>query len=419
MTISQMEASKRRHSAVADAIEPNGVVLMEIHVRHTNEADTPRAVENLLTEMTDALQGKKPELCFLFVTHHHEEHFSTLAGTIQTRLGATDLLGCTTEAVIHDGSENEGLPGIVLWAMADTDAEFQTFHLQFERDQDQEKIECFGHPLINSLNDRPFGAVFLFCEPYSSSPHVCLPQLTDGLNGTPIFGGVASGGVGPGESCLFLNGEKIDFGAVGVVYRGEHRVRPIVSQGCRPIGHTFVITRAERNIIYELGGRPTMTQFREMFEDLGEEDQELVRQGPHLGVVTNEYKNEFQRGDFLVSNVLGSDPETGAIAVSQPVRAGRTVQFHVRDSVTADEDLLLMIEQDRKLYQEPVKGALLFNCNGRGERLFGTPHHDAAALREAYGEVPLAGFFAQGEIGPLGGRSYLHGFTTSIVLFEE
>ncbi|MBV08192.1 FIST N-terminal domain-containing protein [Rubinisphaera sp.] len=392
---------------------------MEIHVQHSSEADTSRALDELVTQLKIKLNGQTPRFGFLFVTHHHEDHFSTLSGSLQEKLGCQDFLGCTTEAIIAEKQEHENTPGIVVWLMSDTDAEIEGFHLQFERDQNHERIECYGHPLVNSLSERPYGAVFLFCEPYSSSPHVALPQLTDGLSGIPIFGGVASGGVGPGESCLFLNGEKIDHGAVGIVYRGDHRIRPIVSQGCRPIGHTFVVTKSEKNIVYELGGRPAMAQFREMFEDLTEVDQELVRQGPFFGVVTNEYKGEFQRGDFLVSGVLGSDPESGAIAVSQPVRVGRTVQFHVRDAITADEDLKLMIEQDRKLNKEKVKGVLLFDCNGRGEGLFGHSHHDVSAIQKAYGPTPLAGCYAQGEIGPLGENSHVHGFTASIALFEQ
>lgn len=390
---------------------------MKIHVQHSTESDTSLAVEEVVSQLKSRLDGSNPQFGLFFVTHHHEDEFDTICGKLQNQLGCQDLLGCTTEAVIAGCEEHENLPGLVAWVMCDTDAEFQSFHLQFERDED--RIECYGHPLVNHLSERPHGAVFLFCEPYSSSPHVALPQLTDALNGIPIFGGVASGGIGPGESCLFLNGEKVDHGAVGMVYRGDHRIRPIVSQGCRPIGHTFVVTKAEKNIIYEIGGRPTMTQFREMFEELSEEDQELVRQGPHFGAVTNEYKHDFKRGDFLVSSVLGSDPETGAIAVSQPVRVGKTVQFHVRDSVTADEDLQLMIGQDLEENKDDVTGILLFNCNGRGEGMFGQMHHDAEALIKAYGEKPLAGFFAQGEIGPLGDRSYLHGFTSSIALFEQ
>ncbi|MCA8989165.1 MAG: FIST C-terminal domain-containing protein [Planctomycetaceae bacterium] len=390
---------------------------MEIHVTHSTESETALAVEDALTQMREKLGGKTPQLGFFFVTHHHEDHFPTLAGTLQNGLNCDVMLGCTTETIVANNAEYENSPGLALWMMVDPSATFEPFRLTFERDLENDTIQCHGCEF--EPQPATHGAVLLLCEPYSSSPYVALPQLAEQLHQFPVFGGVASGGLGPGESVLFLDGELIDHGAVGVVYRGEHRVRPIVSQGCRPIGHTFVVTRAEKNIVYELGGRASMAQFREMFEDLKDEDKELVRRGPHFGVATNEYKSEFCRGDFLVSNVLGSDPETGAIAVSQPVRPGRTVQFHVRDAITADEDLRLMIAQDCKQNSKPVAGALMFDCNGRGEQLFGMPHHDALMFQQAYGNIPLAGCFAQGEFGPLGERSYLHGFTASIALFEK
>ncbi|MBB02763.1 MAG: FIST N-terminal domain-containing protein [Rubinisphaera brasiliensis] len=389
---------------------------MKIHVQYSTEAETPRAVDEVVNGLLEKLDGAHPELTFLFVSHHHEDHFSTLAGQIRSRLNSKHLVGSTAEGIVAGDRELEERPGLVAYVIADSGAVIQPFHMEFQRDDEQ--ILCFGGPEnIGSEGDN--GAVFLFCEPYSSSAPVALPELSESQGHLPIFGGVASGGIGPGENCLFLDGEKIDHGAIGVVYRCKQKLRQIVSQGCRPIGYTFVITKSEKNIIYELGGLPAMQQFREMFKELTEDDQELVRQGPHLGVVTNEYKEIFERGDFLVSNVLGSDPESGAIAVSQAVRPGRTVQFHVRDAITADEDLRLMIEQDKSYHSNKVIGSLLFTCNGRGEKLFGAANHDVKAIQDAYGPIPTAGFFAQGEIGPLADRSYLHGFTASIVLFEE
>ncbi|MBL4883795.1 MAG: FIST C-terminal domain-containing protein [Planctomycetaceae bacterium] len=390
---------------------------MKIHVQHSLEAETSCAIDEVLLKIDKDLAGAPAELAFLFVTHHHEDHFSTISGQIQNRLECKEIIGCTAGTVISGSNEYEGKPGVVLWVLSQTDYDLQSFHLQFERDEDH--VECIGLPELRTSPEREHTAVFLFCEPYSSSPYIALPQLENALGPVPIFGGIADGGIGPGESCLFLNGEKLEHGAVGVVCRTGHRIRPIVSQGCRPIGHTFIVTKTEKNIIYEMGGLPTMQQFRGMFKDLDPEDQELVRQGPQLGVVTNEYKEIFDRGDFLVSNVLGSDPESGAIAVSQPIRAGRTVQFHVRDAQTAREDLRMMVEHDLERNPQTLAGALMFTCNGRGEKLFGNPHHDASALIKGYGDIPIAGIFAQGELGPIGKKNYLHGFTASIALFEE
>jgi small ligand-binding sensory domain FIST len=227
---------------------------------------------------------------------------------------------------------------------------------------------------------------------------------------------MASGIRGPGECRLLHNGDVRDQGAVGVVLQGPLGQRSGVSQGCRPLGRPLVITRAENNVIFELGGKPPLEQLRELWQTLSPAEQTLVReQGLHVGRVINEYRGDFRRGDFLVRNVLELD--RSRLMISEPVRVGQTVQFHVRDAASADEDLHALLRQELT-GKKPAAG-LLFSCNGRGRRLFPTPDHDAKAVRGAAGPIPLAGFFAQGELGPVGGRNFVHGFTASLALFEE
>jgi small ligand-binding sensory domain FIST len=158
---------------------------------------------------------------------------------------------------------------------------------------------------------------------------------------------------------------------------------------------------------------------QQLWQELSPREQQLFQQGLHIGRVINEYKDTFQRGDFLVRNVLGLDRESGALAITDRVRVGQTVQFHVRDDETADEDLHALLQMDVQAHAGRPGGALVFTCNGRGTRLFSAPHHDARAVRAEAGAVPVAGFFAQGELGPVGGQNFIHGFTASVVLFEE
>jgi small ligand-binding sensory domain FIST len=198
---------------------------------------------------------------------------------------------------------------------------------------------------------------------------------------------------------------------------GAVRVQTVVSQGCRPIGKHFVITRAEQNVIYELGGKPAVIQLHEVLVTLPTREQELVRRGLHLGRAVTEYQDRFGQGDFLVRNVLGIDPDSGAVVVNDFVRVGQTVKFHIRDSQTADADLRQLLAARQQAGANPL-GVLLFSCNGRGTRMFPEPHHDAAAIAKAFGSVPLAGFFAAGELGPVGGKNFVHGFTASIALVE-
>jgi small ligand-binding sensory domain FIST len=203
-----------------------------------------------------------------------------------------------------------------------------------------------------------------------------------------------------------------------VVLQGGPRVRTVVSQGCRPIGDTMVVTKAEGNLILELGGRGALPRLEQTYAGLSEPDRALLRNGLHLGIAMTEYREQFARGDFLITNVISADRETGALAIGNLVRPGQTVQFHVRDSQTAHQDLqelLTRLQADRP----PGGGALLFSCNGRGSRLFSQPNHDAGLVQEICGPLPLAGFFARGELGPVGKRNFIHGFTASLALFDE
>ena len=262
-------------------------------------------------------------------------------------------------------------------------------------------------------------AVFLLGDPYTCAVDTLIDRVADDLPGVPLIGGMASGGQGPGENRLYLNGQRIEQGAVGVVVRGGPEINSIVSQGCRPIGTTFLITKANQNVIHELGGKPALVRFHELYSTLEERDRKLVQRGLHVGIVMDEYKPRFDRGDFLISNVLGADQESGAIAIGNAVRIGQTVQFHLRDAATADEDLRHLLEPQRTPDGVSSRAALLFTCNGRGTRLFPEPHHDASTIQEICGPMPLAGFFAQGELGPVGGRNYIHGFTASVAVFTE
>jgi small ligand-binding sensory domain FIST len=218
---------------------------------------------------------------------------------------------------------------------------------------------------------------------------------------------------------LFLDDEVLRTGGVGVVLEGGPPFHTVVSQGCRPIGTPFVVTRGERCVIWELGGEPPLTRLQELFPTLDERDQKLVQRGLHVGIVMNEYQEKFRSGDFLISNVAGIDESIGAMVIAGGIRTGQTVQFHVRDAVTADEELRAMLRAVAAGSPGArIGGGLVFSCNGRGTKLFEEPHHDAQAVADQFGRVPLAGFFAMGELGPVGPRSYIHGFTASIALFE-
>jgi small ligand-binding sensory domain FIST len=240
------------------------------------------------------------------------------------------------------------------------------------------------------------------------------------LPAVPVIGGMASAGAAPGQNTLILNDETFRAGGVGVSVRGNVTIDTLVSQGCRPIGKPLVVTGAQRNVIKTLSGRPAMEALREVIEGLSEQDRALLPKGVFIGRVINEYKERFGRGDFLIRGVLGADEKSGAIAVADAVRVGMTVQFHLRDATTASEDLELLLAAQSM--NDPPVGGLLFTCNGRGRRLFERADHDAATISGSFSPTPewfaLSGFFASGEIGPIGDSSFLHGHTACLALFR-
>ncbi|MBX3442267.1 MAG: FIST C-terminal domain-containing protein [Planctomyces sp.] len=361
------------------------------------------------------LQSETADLAVLFITPDHASHFEDIVTAFRSELPCRRLLGCTAESVVGRDREVETGPAISGWAAVMPGVEITTFHARFEPTPDGLLTE--GLPTADEF-ETPVRAVLLFGDPYTCPAPLLISRLADDLPNVPLLGGMASAANSPGENRLVRDDEITNFGGVGAVLCGPVRVRTIVSQGCRPVGRPYVVTRAERNVIVELGGRPALERLREVYAELPVEHRELFRRGPHIGMAMNEYKDHFDRGDFLVSNVIDADEDAGAVAVGTLVRTGQTVQFHVRDADTADEDLRAMLTPLSGIQPTPDRGALLFTCNGRGTRMFPEPNHDAAVVQSLAGPLPLAGFFAQGELGPVAGRNHIHGFTASLAVFE-
>jgi small ligand-binding sensory domain FIST len=362
--------------------------------------------------------GGAPDLAVLFFSVHHLDGAEEIVTKVREQLAPRCLIGCVGDSIVGNDREIERGPALSLWgAKWARPVEAETFHLVLERTS--EGASLLGWP--DALVDAPpkQSAILLLGDPFTLPVDFFLEKLNDTHPGLPVLGGMASGIREPGQVRLLRDGEVYIDGGVGVLLQGEVGLRSIVSQGCRPIGKHMVITKADANIIEGLGGKAPLEQLQQLWEELSREEQQLFQQGLHIGRVINEYKGDFQRGDFLVRNVLGLDRTSGALAITERVRVGQTVQFHVRDAATADEDLHALLRQDVKGHERQPAGALLFTCNGRGTRLFPEAHHDAGVLRQEAGPIPVAGFFAQGELGPVGGQNFIHGFTASIALFEE
>ncbi|HEV2767136.1 MAG TPA: FIST N-terminal domain-containing protein [Acidimicrobiales bacterium] len=352
--------------------------------------------------------GEGAQLAVLFVSAAHTGAMEDIAAAVRSILQPEVLVGCTAASVVGGAREVEDQPAISLWA--GTMSSVAPIRLTAEQVGDEVAVAGFPAPDLLPADGR---ALLVLADPFSFPVDSFLSGLAEQVGvDLPVVGGLASAARGPGGNRLVLGDEVLSDGAVGVVLGGVE-VSTVVSQGCRPVGDPMIVTRGERQVIYELAGRPALDRVQELIQSLDPDELQLAQRGLHVGRVIDERKVDYGRGDFLIRNVLGADREVKAVAVGDEIDVGDTVQFQVRDADTADEDLRhLMATSDGD-------AALLFTCNGRGSHLFDVADHDAAIVSSAIADGPVAGMSCAGEIGPVGGRSFLHGFTASVVLFRD
>jgi len=361
-------------------------------------------------ETRAALGGAPVDLAFLFLSSDHFEGTEDALAAVERELSPRHLLGCVAEGVLGLDRELESGPGAAVWAAALPEAEIETFHSVALETEDG--VAVTGFPELDGAD-----LVALLVDPFTFPATGFLSKLNEEEDAVPLVGGLAAGGGEPDTQALLVDGEVVYEGAVGAVIRGVP-VRTVVSQGCAPVGRDAVVTNAEGNVVFELAGKPALERLKDDLATLTPEQQQSAASGGGLaGLVIDENHADYRRGDYLIRGLIGVDEDSGALAVGEPVRIGQTLRFHVRDAASADEDLrenlAAVVDGSR------TAGALLFTCNGRGAGLFSAPDHDARAVGEALGDDALAGFFCAGEIGPVGGKPFLHGFTATLAVFLD
>jgi small ligand-binding sensory domain FIST len=372
--------------------------------------DVGEAAASAVAEAQASLGSTTPEFAVLFASAHFLASAGDLIAAVAEHAGPVPLIGCVADGVIGAAREVESDPAVALWLASGT-GPVETFAMDFVR---TESGGAFGGYLFES---GAAGVHLMICDPFTFPASDLLAHLNSSAPGVAVMGGIASGGLALRQSRMFLGDRLITRGAVGV-YLPRAEVHPLVAQGCRPVGAPFTITEADSNLMLELGGRPPLERLQDLAASLHGRDRDLLAQGVHVGLVINEYQAEPRQGDFLIRGIVGADAESGAIAVDEEVEVGQSVQFHVRDADSADEDLRRLLEQEAAaLGGRQAAGALMFTCNGRGSRLFPEPDHDAGLLDKMLGGIPVAGFFCAGELGPVSGQNFLHTLTASIALF--
>jgi small ligand-binding sensory domain FIST len=379
-------------------------------------AEWPAALDQALEQALAPLAGEPPDLLLLFANAAFTPDFNPLLAQAAERSGARELAGCGASGVIAADRELEGQPAIAALALrVPGSASFISVHRVLPDDLAEGGPSAGTWPTRLGLLPGACTGLIVLADPFTTDISVLIAGLERDYPGVPVVGGLASGNPAVQHTHVFFGTQASGQGAVVVGLSGSVGIRPIVSQGCEPIGNPWTITQAEGHIVRSIGNRPAYEVLVETVEALSPPERQRVARNLLVGLAVDEYRDEFNRGDFLIRNLLGVDPRSGAIAIGAEPRVGQTIQFQVRDARAADEELRHMLSASADLAPRTA-AAVLFACNGRGAGLFGAPDHDARTTRELLGPLPLAGLFCNGEIGPVGRTTYLHGFTASLAL---
>ena len=373
------------------------------------------AAEEAIAVIDERLGGPGGDLALLFLSPNHQPRARAIVDRIDEAFPGVVLIGCSGAGIIGGGIETEGPSALSLTVGAAPGALLQPFTLDSDDLPAADDGAAWRAVTGMGPEDRP--SFLLLADPFTCEVQQLLEVFDGAYPGCPKVGGLASGARRAGGHLFVCDGEIRHAGAVGLAIGGGLTVDTVVAQGCRPIGHPYFITRGEENLIHELGGRPGQEVVSELVDGLPAEEQELVGRGLFLGLGLADKRDEYRLGDFLIRNLLGWDRDSGALVVGGEIAPLDVVQFQVRDARTSREELdgLLREYVGRR---GPPEAALLFSCLGRGVGLYGEPNHDSDLTRRCLGELPIGGFFCSGEIGPVGGRTFLHGYTSSLALLR-
>jgi small ligand-binding sensory domain FIST len=364
------------------------------------------------------LPAKDVSLGLVFMSPKFFPHAQQVLEILRVHARIPLLAGCSGGGLIANAEELESAGGLVLALYSLPGAKLKGIHLT------QEQTEASGGenfwPVQTGVANDQVNGWLAFIDSFHFDAESWLRSWNKNYFQLPVYGGLASGAFPEPVAQLYLDGEVFEEGGVVIAVGGEVALTGVISQGCTPIGEAWTLTRVEQNIIRHIGNRPAYAVLSETVQQLSPEDQRKAQGNLHIGLAVNEYLEDFHRGDFLVRNLLGGDPNSGVLAVGAMPRMGQTIQFQRRDADAASEDLSeLLARAKKKLSQAEIYGGCLFCCNGRGKNLFGRPSHDSEMVQAHFGPTGVAGFFCNGEIGPVGEKNFLHGFTASLALFVK
>ena len=378
------------------------------------EACVDESVEAILSQM----DGKSVDLTIIFMSPQFKDKYEEIPKLIRDRISSGHFLGCSGGGIVGGGKEAEQQAAFSMTCANLPDVEIKGIHTDTMKLPDQDTAPSVWREWLGVDVEKNPSFIFL-ADPFSFQGEEFLAGVDFAYPNSSKVGGLASGAQAQGGNALYLDDKIYNNGLIGLALSGNIGMDTIVAQGCRPIGEPVKVSKCDGTLLTGMDGQPPLELLQSVYEGLDENDKSLVQTSLFLGIEMDPLKDNPQQGDFLIRNIMGVEREVGGIQVGTLLREGQLVQFHLRDKAMSAEDLKLMLTRYKanKNFKN-TSGALLFSCLGRGQYLYGKPNHDSDMFRDHIGDIPLGGFFCNGEIGPVGKTTFLHGYTSSFGIFH-
>jgi small ligand-binding sensory domain FIST len=380
----------------------------------SQRVDARHALAEISEVVLDELGGP-PDLALLFVSCHYQNVYDAIPGWAQSLLSPRHLLGCAASGVLGTGEEVERREAMSVIAARLPGVELFPFHVS----EGRWPSTPAAWTEVTGMSPDSAAGFIVMADPSTLEADAFLKGIDAAYPSAPKIGGLVSGIEEPGDAALFLDDRVLRHGALALGMRGRIELQTAVSQSCRPVGEPMIITRCRDSIIQELNVGKPVEVLQQLFEKLEPRDQELCRHSLFLGIEMVGRSHRYGLGDFLVRSLAGLEPNSGAMAVQAHFNNYQVVQFHLRDARTSAQDMERHLAELQRSRPKALRGALMFSCLGRGQELYGVPNHESELVCRHLGGLPVGGFFANGEIGPVGGRTFVHGYTSVFGAFCE
>lgn len=386
--------------------------MIHVGVGHSQDISTADAAEHATLMAMGNAGIAKADLAIVFATINYQTEYEQLHQAVQANSSCDELIGCSGMSVLTSGGEFEEEPAIAVMVLRSEQLSAVSFSAKGTESEVGEQIQ---ENIQSAVQDDSL--LIIFPDIRAVNPAELVKQIGHDGTALPVVGAAVSGDATGAEMYHWKDAQATEGGATGVLLSGNFNTEIGVAQGCQPIGKPREVTKADGQIIFELDGEPALENFKGTLQLLTQEDIRRSGGTVFVGIAMDDTNKNPTRGDFLIRNLIGINEEHAALAISEEVKTGQLVQFHLRNPAAAAEEIQAIVAQlaEKTREQSPAFG-LYFNCLGRGKGLYGVTNHDINIIQDQFPGLPVIGFFGNSEFAPIGGHNFAHTYTGVFVL---